>query len=206
MKSGIYKHNYDILMQEQIKGLKNKPKILLHSCCGPCSSTCIERLVEFFDVTVFYFNPNIFPKEEYLKRLGTQKQVIEHFENVDLKFLKYDEAEFLENVKGLELEKEGGQRCTKCFYLRLKKTAEYAKANGYDYFGTTLTVSSHKNEQVINQVGEQISSEVGILFLYSDFKKHDGYKRSIELSKQFNLYRQNYCGCRFSLRRDFEIR
>ena len=157
-------------------------------------------------MTVFYFNPNIFPKEEYLKRLDTQKQVIEHFENVDLKFLEYDEAEFLENVKGFELEKEGGQRCTKCFYLRLKKTAEYAKANGYDYFGTTLTVSSHKNEQVINQLGEQISSEVGILFLYSDFKKHDGYKRSIELSKQFNLYRQNYCGCRFSLRRDFEIR
>ncbi len=205
MKSGIYKHNYDILMQQQINGLKNKPKILLHSCCGPCSSTCIERLKPYFDVTVFYYNPNIYPKEEFIKRLETQNKVLSYFD-VDLKYLEYNEEEYLSKVQGLELEKEGGERCKKCFYLRLKKTAEFAKQNGYDYFGTTLTVSSHKDEQIINKIGEEISNQLNIPFLYSDFKKHDGYKRSIELSKQLNLYRQNYCGCRFSLRRDFEIR
>lgn len=205
MKSGIYKHNYDLLMQQQINGLKHKPKILLHSCCGPCSSTCIERLKPYFDVTVFYYNPNIYPKEEFIKRLETQNKVLSYFD-VDLKYLEYNEEEYLSTIQGLELEKEGGERCKKCFYLRLKKTAEFAKQNGYDYFGTTLTVSSHKDEQIINKIGEEISNQLNIPFLYSDFKKHDGYKRSIELSKQLNLYRQNYCGCRFSLRRDFEIR
>ncbi len=205
MKSGICKQNYDLLMQQQISGLKNKPKILLHSCCGPCSSTCIERLKPYFDVTVFYYNPNIYPKEEFIRRLETQNKVLSYF-NVNLKYLEYNEEEYLSKVQGLELEKEGGKRCEKCFYLRLKKTAEFAKQNGYDYFGTTLTVSSHKDEQLINKIGEEISKQLNIPFLYSDFKKHDGYKRSIELSKQLDLYRQNYCGCKFSLRRDFEIR
>ena len=188
MKSGICKQNYDLLMQQQISGLKNKPKILLHSCCGPCSSTCIERLKPYFDVTVFYYNPNIYPKEEFIRRLETQNKVLSYF-NVNLKYLEYNEEEYLSKVQGLELEKEGGKRCEKCFYLRLKKTAEFAKQNGYDYFGTTLTVSSHKDEQLINKIGEEISKQLNIPFLYSDFKKHDGYKRSIELSKQLDLYR-----------------
>ena len=189
-------------MQKQIENLDFRPKILLHSCCGPCSSTCIERLKQNFDVTVFYYNPNIYPQSEFNIRLENQKKVATYFSNVKIISPNYCEDEYLQEVKGLESEREGGKRCEKCFYLRLKKTAQYAKDNGYDFFGTTLTVSSHKDEQKINVIGEQISAEVGIPFLYSDFKKHDGYKRSIELSKQLGLYRQNYCGCRFSLRRD----
>ena len=191
-----------MLMQKQIENLDFRPKILLHSCCGPCSSTCIERLKQNFDVTVFYYNPNIYPQSEFNIRLENQKKVATYFSNVKIISLNYCEDEYLQEVKGLESEREGGKRCEKCFYLRLKKTAQYAKDNGHDFFGTTLTVSSHKDEQKINVIGEQISAEVGIPFLYSDFKKHDGYKRSIELSKQLGLYRQNYCGCRFSLRRD----
>ncbi len=202
MKSNVLKHNYDILMQKQIEDLKFRPKILLHSCCGPCSSTCIERLKQNFDVTVFYYNPNIYPQSEFTKRLENQKKVTAYFGDVEIISPTYLEDEYLKEIKGLEGEKEGGKRCEKCFYLRLKKTAQYAKDNGYDFFGTTLTVSSHKDEQKINAIGEEISSQIGISFLYSDFKKHDGYKRSIELSKQLGLYRQNYCGCRFSIRRD----
>lgn len=196
------KNNYDKLMQDQISNFDQKKKILLHSCCGPCSSAVIERLKPNFEITVFYYNPNIYPKEEFDKRLQNQQIVIAN--NVDVKLVSptYNEREYLESVKGLESEKEGGKRCDVCFYLRLKQTAVYAKKHGFDFFGTTLTVSSHKNEQHINKIGQQIASEVGISFLFSDFKKHDGYKRSIILSKQMNLYRQNYCGCRFSMGRE----
>lgn len=193
-------------MQDQIKEIKSRPKLLLHSCCGPCSSACIERLSQYFDITIFYYNPNIYPKQEYEKRLSTQEQLVKNFQNIRVTSLPYDENQYLSQVKGLESEREGGARCDKCFYLRLKKTAQFAKENGYDYFGTTLTVSSHKDEQKVNRIGEEISNEIKIPFLYADFKKHDGYKRSIELSKQFNLYRQNYCGCRFSIRREIEVR
>ena len=187
-------------MQEEIKSLTNKPKLLLHSCCGPCSSSVLEKLVNFFDVTIFYYNPNIYPKEEFEKRLFNQNIVVSNNTDVKLVSPKYDEMEYLSHIKGLEMEVEGGKRCDECFRLRLKQTAIYAKENGFEYFGTTLTVSSHKNEQHINEIGKQISEEIGVKFLFSDFKKHDGYKRSIELSKQYNLYRQNYCGCRFSIR------
>ena len=193
-------------MQDQIKEIKSRPKLLLHSCCGPCSSACIERLSQYFDITILYYNPNIYPKQEYEKRLSTQEQLLKNFQNIRVTSLPYDENQYLSQVKGLESEREGGARCDKCFYLRLKKTAQFAKENGYDYFGTTLTVSSHKDEQKVNRIGEEISNEIKIPFLYADFKKHDGYKRSIELSKQFNLYRQNYCGCRFSIRREIEVR
>lgn len=195
------KNNYDKLMQEQIAKFDKKKKILLHSCCGPCSSAVIERLKPNFEITVFYYNPNIYPKEEFEKRLQNQKIVIENNLGVNLVSPNYDEIEYLEKVKGLEAEKEGGKRCDVCFYLRLKQTAIFAKENGFDFFGTTLTVSSHKNAEHINKIGEEISQEVGIPFLYSDFKKHDGYKRSIVLSREMNLYRQNYCGCRFSIGR-----
>ena len=193
-------------MQDQIKEIKSRPKLLLHSCCGPCSSACIERLSQYFDITIFYYNPNIYPKQEYEKRLSTQEQLVKNFQNIRMTSLPYDENQYLSQVKGLESEREGGARCDKCFYLRLKKTAQFAKENGYDYFGTTLTVSSHKDEQKVNRIGEEISNEIKIPFLYADFEKHDGYRRSIELSKQFNLYRQNYCGCRFSIRREIEVR
>lgn len=195
------KNNYDKLMQEQIAKFDKKKKILLHSCCGPCSSAVIERLKPNFEITVFYYNPNIYPKEEFEKRLQNQKIVIENNLGVNLVSPNYDEMEYLEKVKGLEAEKEGGKRCDVCFYLRLKQTAIFAKEQGYDFFGTTLTVSSHKNAEHINKIGEEIAQEVGIPFLYSDFKKHDGYKRSIVLSREMNLYRQNYCGCRFSIGR-----
>lgn len=195
------KNNYDKLMQDQIAKFDGKKKILLHSCCGPCSSAVIERLKPNFEITVFYYNPNIYPQDEFEKRLQNQKIVIENNLGVNLVSPSYDEMEYLEKVKGLEGEREGGKRCDVCFYLRLKQTAIFAKENGYDFFGTTLTVSSHKNAEHINKIGEEISKEIGIPFLYSDFKKNDGYKRSIILSREMDLYRQNYCGCRFSIGR-----
>ncbi len=198
------KSNYDKLMQDEINSFTTKKKILLHSCCGPCSSAVIERLKPNFEITVFYYNPNIYPHGEFEKRLKNQEIVTKNNLGIELISPKYNESEYLENVKGLESEKEGGKRCDVCFYLRLKQTAIYAKEHNYDYFGTTLTVSSHKNAEHINTIGKKIENEVGIRFLYSDFKKHDGYKRSIELSKNMNLYRQNYCGCRFSIRRDYD--
>ncbi len=196
------KSNYDKLMQDEINSFTTKKKILLHSCCGPCSSAVIERLKPNFEITVFYYNPNIYPSSEFEKRLKNQEIVTKNNLGIQLISPKYNESEYLDMIKGLESEKEGGKRCDVCFYLRLKQTAIYAKEHNYDYFGTTLTVSSHKNAEHINTIGKKIENEVGIRFLYSDFKKHDGYKRSIELSKSMNLYRQNYCGCRFSIRRD----
>lgn len=178
-----------------------KKKMLLHSCCGPCSTVVIERLKEDYDLTVFYFNPNIEPKEEYEKRKTEQKKVCEFF---DIPFIDfdYDNAGWLKFVEGLENEREGGARCEKCFYFRLNCTAKYAKQNDFDIFATTLSVSPHKNTNVINKVGEEISTKYDIEFLPESFKKKDGYLRSINLSKEFGLYRQNYCGCQFSMRKD----
>lgn len=195
------KINYDLKMQQQINNLNGKKKLLLHSCCGPCSTACIEKLIKYFDVTIFYYNPNIYPHEEFDKRLVNQEKVLKHFKGVKIVVPDYDEQIFLQNVKGLELQVEGGLRCEECFKLRLKQTAIYAKLNGYDYFGTTLTVSSHKDEQKINQIGLKIANETNVNFLFADFKKHDGYKRSVDLSHEYGLYRQNYCGCRFSIKK-----
>lgn len=174
-------------------------KLLLHSCCGPCSTVVIERLKDRFDVTVFYCNPNIEPLEEYEKRKEEQKKVCKFF-SIPFVDVDYDNASWHEFVSGLENEKEGGKRCEKCFVFRLKQTAEYAKTHNFELFATTLSVSPHKNTEVINAVGEQISKELGIEFLAESFKKKDGYLRSINLSKELNLYRQNYCGCLFSKR------
>ena len=194
------KINYDKKMQEIILSLSSKPRLLLHSCCGPCSSASLEKLANFFDITVVYYNPNIYPKSEFEKRLAEQKKLIKNaFNGIKLIEIDYNEEEFLSCIKGLEAEKEGGARCNVCFSLRLKKTALLAKELGFDYFGTTLTISPHKNEQIINALGEKIAEELGMNFLYSDLKKHDGYKRSIELSRQYDIYRQEYCGCRFSV-------
>lgn len=192
--------NYQTKLLEIVNNLDGVKKLLLHSCCGPCSTTCISFLTNYFDITVLYYNPNIEPKEEYEKRKNEQLKFLHNFEGKHkIEFLDcdYDNEAFEAIAKGYEEEKEGGARCSRCFYLRLKKSATIAKEKGFDYFGTTLTVSPHKNSQVINTIGEKISKEVGIPFLYSDFKKQDGYKKSIELSKEYDLYRQNYCGCSY---------
>ncbi len=192
------KINYDKLMQDEIASLNGERKsVLLHTCCGPCSSACIERLHNDLDVTVYYYNPNIEPKEEYLKRKETQIGLLKEL-NIPYIDADYDNEEFREKVKGLESEPEGGARCPVCFKMRLDKTARVAKENNFDYFCTSLTVSPHKNSAIINLIGESISKEVGIKYLYADFKKREGYKRSIELSREYNLYRQDYCGCLFS--------
>lgn len=197
--------NYALKMQKIIEGLDFRPSIMLHSCCGPCSTSVLSTLTEFADVTVFFYNPNVAPSTEYEARLKTQLEVV-RYEGFSSKvsFLEgeYDAENFLRAIAGLEHEKEGGARCAKCFYLRLKRTAETAKELGFDFFTTTLTVSPHKNASVINAIGEQIAREVGIPFLPSDFKKKDGYLTSIRLSEKMKLYRQRYCGCSFSAPRD----
>lgn len=177
-----------------------KKKMLLHSCCGPCSTACIDRLKEDYDLTVFYYNPNIYPLEEYLHRLREQSRYAkESGLNIEVLDGTYDDnKKFYEAFCGLENEKEGGARCNVCFALRLEKTARYAKENGYDIFATTLTVSPHKNATLINQIGSKLGDKYGIEYLVADFKKKDGFLNSIKLSKQYNLYRQNYCGCKFS--------
>ena len=171
--------------------------MLLHSCCGPCSTVVIERLKNEYDLTIFYFNPNIEPKEEYEKRKEEQQKVCKHFGVPFLDF-DYDNTGWRQFVSGFEKEKEGGARCEKCFLYRLQATAKCAKENGFDVFATTLSVSPHKNTMLINKVGEQVSQEIELEFLPESFKKKDGYLRSINLSKELELYRQNYCGCLFS--------
>ena len=176
-----------------------KPKLLLHVCCAPCSSHCLSVLDPFFDITVFYYNPNISPFEEYERRLNEEKRFLHlaypHIKVVDA---VYDNEKFEELAKGLENLKEGGERCKKCYRLRLEKTAEFAKQNGYDYFTTTLTVSPYKHSATLNEIGEEVANKYQTKYLFSDFKKQNGYQHSIELSKQYNLYRQDYCGCQYS--------
>lgn len=198
------KINYQIKLDEIIKEHVNKnevPSLLLHSCCAPCSSYVIEYLSNYFKITVFYYNPNIYPKDEYIRRVEEQKKFIQTFDTkykVDFIEGVYDTERFFSLSKGLESEKEGGQRCFKCYELRLSETAKVAKDSGFDYFTTTLSISPYKNAQKLNEIGEVLSSKYGVKYLFSDFKKKNGYKRSIELSKIYNLYRQDYCGCVFS--------
>ena len=192
------KTNYDLVFQDIIKNLDHKPKLLLHSCCGPCSSSVIDTLKDLFDITIFYYNPNIEPKEEYEKRKKEQIRLIDELGYVKYLDCDYDNEEFLKASTGLEEEKEGGLRCSKCFNLRMEKTAKVAKDNSYEFFGTTLTVSPHKNSKIINEIGYELSQKYDIKFLFSDFKKHDGYLKSIRLSEKYNLYRQDYCGCHYS--------
>ena len=194
------KINYDKVLEELIKNLDGKPTLLLHSCCGPCSSYVITYLKDYFKITVLYYNPNIEPEDEYLKRKGEQIKLIQELNDNDVTLLDidYDNKSYRDKVKGREEDREGGLRCHLCYELRLNKTAEIAKEKGFDYFGTTLTVSPYKNAQVLNQIGEKLANTYNIKWLYSDFKKKDGYKKSIELSKKYALYRQDYCGCEFS--------
>ncbi len=191
------KTNFDLEFQKIVKNLTEKPKLLLHSCCAPCSSAVLQRVCEFFDVTVIYYNPNIFPRDEYEKRKSEQIKLCKLL-HVCFLDCEYNEEEFLTSVLGLENEPEGGARCANCFYLRLNKTAQIAKQNNFGFFGTTLTISPHKNEQLINKIGKSLQEKYNINFLFADFKKQNGYLKSINFSKEYNLYRQNYCGCRFS--------
>ncbi|MCH5167231.1 MAG: epoxyqueuosine reductase QueH [Erysipelotrichales bacterium] len=191
------KTNYDNKMMEIINSLDSKKTLLLHSCCGPCSSACIERLKDYFDITVVYYNPNIEPKDEYEHRKSEQIRLLNEW---SIKYIDsdYENDLYKRLTKDLALEKEGGIRCSVCFGIRLKYTAKKALENGFDYFTTTLTVSPHKNSELINKIGGSIGESLGIKYLYSDFKKKEGYKRSIELANTYNLYRQNYCGCLYS--------
>ncbi|MGN1208241.1 MAG: epoxyqueuosine reductase QueH [Christensenellales bacterium] len=204
------KIDYNKLMNDEIKNLNSKPTLLLHSCCAPCSTSVLERLKEHFDITIFFYNPNIDLEEEFLKRQNEEIRLINKLNCLDqsnkIKIItcSHLQNEYESVVKGFEHEKEGGARCDKCFNLRLRKTAEQAKDKGFDYFSTTLSVSPHKNSQKLNEIGLSISKEFGIKFLVADFKKQDGFKRSIELSKKYNLYRQDYCGCKFSKNAKFD--
>ena len=194
--------NYDIECEKilkSVKNLKTKPTLLLHSCCAPCSTSVIERLKDYFDLTVFYYNPNIFPDEEYILRLSEQKRFLKE-KNIPLIEGEYEKEDFYSRIKGLENEKEGGRRCDECIALRIEKTSCLAKEKGYDYFCTTLSVSPLKNAKVINEEGVKNEKRFGVKFLPSDFKKKDGYLNSIKISKEFGLYRQHYCGCEFSLK------
>lgn len=200
------KINYQKILDGIIEENSNKsevPKLLLHACCAPCSSYCLEYLSDFFEITVFYYNPNISLKEEYEYRLREEKRLISLMEfknSVKIADGEYNPNDFYNAVRELENEPEGGKRCEKCFRLRLEASAAEAKKLGCDYFATTLTISPLKNAQLINKIGEELGQQYGVKWLFSDFKKKEGYKRSIILSKKYNLYRQNYCGCIFSKR------
>lgn len=177
------------------------PKLFLHSCCAPCSSYTLEYLRNYFDITVYYFNPNISPKAEFDKRYAEQKRLIEALPSkhpIKLVCGEYDHNDFLKIAKGYENVPEGGERCFRCYRMRLESTAKLAKEQGFDYFCTTLSISPLKNSQKINEIGYEVAEKYGIKWLPSDFKKKEGYKRSIELSREYQLYRQNFCGCVFS--------
>ena len=179
------------------------PTLLLHSCCAPCSSYTLEYLSQYFKITVFYYNPNIYPEKEYHKRVAEQKRFIEALPvkyPVDFVEGVYDTERFYAMARGLEHVAEGGERCFKCYELRLREAAILAKQGGYDYFTTTLTISPLKNARKLNEIGGRLAEEYGVCHLPSDFKKRNGYKRSIELSAEYGLYRQDYCGCVFSMR------
>ena len=201
------KINYDLKLEEIISNLNGVPRLLLHSCCAPCSSAVIERLSNYFDITIIYYNPNIEPIDEYLKRKEEEIKFIQEFKTknkLNMLDCDWDNEIYHKVVKGFEQEKEGGLRCHKCYNLRLEYTSKKAKELGYDYFGTTLTISPYKNAQVLNKIGAILEERYGIKYLYSDFKKREGYKRSIELSRQYELYRQNYCGCIYSKEKNIE--
>lgn len=202
------KTNYQKILDKEIEFIKKEnkvPTLLLHSCCAPCSSYVIEYLSQYFKITVFYYNPNISPKNEYDFRASEQQRLISQMpviNKVDFLEGEYIPSDFYEISKGLENAPEGGERCEKCFNLRLEKTAKLALENNFDYFTTTLTISPLKNSQLINSIGKNLSNKYGVKYLFSDFKKKEGYKHSIVLSAEYNLYRQNYCGCIFSKPKD----
>lgn len=202
--SEMNQQNYQKLLEkciEKHRQAEETPTLLLHSCCAPCSSYCLEYLSQYFKITVFFYNPNLYPQEEYEKRAAEQKRFIRELQTVhkvDFAEGRFEPEKFASVVKGLEQEPEGKARCFACYGLRLGEAAKTALEGGFDYFTTTLSISPLKNAQKLNEIGKELSEKYGIAYLYSDFKKKGGYQRSIELSKQYHLYRQDYCGCVFS--------
>lgn len=200
------KVNYQKELDKLILELKKEekvPRLLLHSCCAPCSSYVLEYLSQYFEVIVFYYNPNIYPESEYTKRVLEQQKLISEMRfKHPVTFIagNYDSEKFYNMARGLENVKEGGERCFKCYELRLREAAKIAKNGEYDFFTTTLSISPLKNAQKLNEIGMLLAEEYGIEYLLSDFKKKNGYKRSVELSEQYGLYRQDYCGCVFSMK------
>lgn len=198
------KINYQIELDKIIENLqkeKKVPTLLLHSCCAPCSSYCLSYLANYFKITIFYYNPNISPAEEYAKRVEEQKRLINELPvkyKVSFKEGLYEPDKFFDMAKGLEEVPEGGSRCFKCYEMRQREAALYASENGFDFFTTTLSISPHKNAAKLNEIGLKLEKEYGIRYLVSDFKKKGGYLKSIEYSRQYDLYRQNYCGCIYS--------
>ena len=198
------KKNYQLMLENElsaISSLSAKPSLLLHVCCAPCSSYVLEYLSSHFDITLFFYNPNITSEDEYLYRVNEVKRLISQMPlDSDVKFVegRYDVSSFISIAKGLESLPEGGERCFRCYNLRLRETALYAKQNKFDYFTTTLSISPYKNAEKLNTIGAALGEEYGVKYLFSDFKKKNGYKRSIELSAEYNLYRQDYCGCIYS--------
>lgn len=200
MSKTNYMHAFDAIAA---KSAGKRPRLLLHSCCGPCSSSVLELLTKYFDVTLLWYNPNLYPQEEFDRRLATQIELVEKAgltEEVPILAESRKHEDYLRRVEGLENEPEGGKRCTECFRLRLTECARLAKQYGFEYFCTTLTVSRHKDAERINALGEELGIAFGVAWLPSDFKKRGGELRSQRLSEQYGLYRQNYCGCEFSLR------
>lgn len=198
------KQNYQLMLDKTLNDIKKegiRPTLLLHACCAPCSSYVLEYLNKHFDITVFFYNPNITENAEYTKRADELIRLINELPHQDeIKFVDggYAPEKFIGISKGLENAPEGGERCFKCYRLRLEESARIAKENGFDYFTTTLSISPHKNAQVLNEIGKELSDAYGVGYLFSDFKKRNGYKRSCELSEIYNLYRQDYCGCIYS--------
>jgi predicted adenine nucleotide alpha hydrolase (AANH) superfamily ATPase len=199
------RENYSQQLSKLIEKLQKEgkvPHLLLHACCAPCSSHCLEYLSKYFRITVFYYNPNISPKEEYALRIEEIKRFVQEFKSeneITLIEGKYEPKRFFQVVKGLEQEPEGGKRCEQCFKLRLSEAAKLAKELNADYYTTTLSISPLKNAELLNKIGKEEGDAIGVTHLPSDFKKKGGYARSIELSKEYNLYRQNFCGCVYSL-------
>lgn len=206
MEAKHIKKNYSLILEDTIKKItaeNKRPKLLLHACCAPCSSYVLEYLSLYFDITIFFYNPNISPESEYTFREQELIRLIKEMplpSNVKMMSAEYAPTDFYDMAKGLEELAEGGERCKKCYRLRLSKTAKIAKENGFDYFSTTLSISPYKNAEWLNTIGAEEGQFFGVEYLVSDFKKKNGYKRSCELSEQYGLYRQNYCGCEFSKR------
>ena len=197
--------NYDLEMEKQLKDIKEGSSLLLHACCAPCSSAVLERIGNIFEITIFYYNPNITEKEEYQKRIEEIKKLISYLHpKYPIKLIEgnHEPDKYLNTIKGLEDEPERGKRCYKCYKLRLEETAKIAEKLNIPYFCTTLTLSPHKNSNWINEIGMNLNEKYKPTYIYSDFKKKNGYKRSIELSKEFNLYRQDYCGCIYSKKKN----
>lgn len=194
--------NYQIVLENMLKDIEklaDKPRLLLHSCCAPCSSYVLEYLSGYFHITILYYNPNIYPEEEYERRKNELKKFLKSA-NYDILVIEdeYEQREYYQTVHGLEALGERSERCFKCYELRLRRAAEYAKNHHFDYFTTTLSISPHKDSMKINEIGSKLEKEFEVSYLYADFKKKGGYLRSLELSKKYNLYRQDYCGCVYS--------